>query len=59
MDRKSLCWGHAHVAAGVLSVDLAKCVDTPCKATLWLQSASYHTGLVSGSGGLSVQDTGH
>ena len=22
------CWGHAHVAAGVLSVDLAKCVDT-------------------------------
>ena len=22
------CWGHAHVAAGVHSVDLAKCVDT-------------------------------
>ena len=22
------CWGHAHVAASVLSVDLAKCVDT-------------------------------
>ena len=22
------CWGHAHVTAGVHSVDLAKCVDT-------------------------------